>query len=243
LKYGLSEDTKDPEPVFELHGRELFADVAALVATLPGNQTHGFKKTGPYPADLTYKVVSTTQVDISSQSEPKDDMSLYLEDVLWRFDMGNLLPSSSGAGAMSTDASQPSAQPEMKVTQDPPIFDAVSAGDIQRVKTLYSADQSVIDEKDGVGAGPLDSAAFFDKADVASLLISRGEKINAQYNNGGTPLMKAVEFNHVDVIRILLAHGARTGFVDNFGRTALSIAKSSNETDVVHILTAAGATR
>jgi hypothetical protein len=269
-----SSSDKDTQAALDLHGRALLSDVAAFLASLPKSQTESgsfsFKHTqgqetdqgkttvtvsvqasgmaesdldNPYrlaPEDLSYKVVTATQVDIIDSRHADYKESARLEDGEWRLDIGGIDSLSQLASPSATHAPM---SPDI-VLYHIPIFDAAMNGDTERVKELYAADPTVVNQKDPRdGKRPLAVAAFCDRRDVASLLISEGAQVNAQDEVGTTALMQAVGSRHADIVQLLLAHGARTGFKDNGGQTALSMAEAWHDAEIEHLLRAAGATR
>jgi hypothetical protein len=245
-KYGLdakSETTPGAEAILKLHGRELFADVAKLMATLPNKDGGQFKPSKDIPTDETYHVVSPTQVDVGSARDPKQKVTVILEDGLWRMDMGDMFADSGASSSDSDDSSDAPAEVVRSGKTDPPIFNALLADDTQKVEALYNADHSVVSEKNAIGAEPLGYVAFFPFTDMISLLISEGADVNAQDHFGMTALIQAVMGNQVESVRMLLKHGARTAYKDNNGETALSFARKNHDTEIVRLLTAAGATR
>jgi ankyrin repeat protein len=88
-------------------------------------------------------------------------------------------------------------------TSNPPIFDAVSAGDLDRIKALYAHDPTVANQKDALGAGPLKSAAFFGNADIVRILLDNGARTGFKDKFGMTALATATKAGHTEVARLL----------------------------------------
>jgi uncharacterized protein len=73
-------------------------------------------------------------------------------------------------------------------------------------------------------AGHEDGAGSSDVADVVTLLIDRGARLDDQDNRGRTALMIAASLGHEKAVDVLLAHGADRSLRDKAGKTAADLA-------------------
>jgi ankyrin repeat protein len=69
-------------------------------------------------------------------------------------------------------------------------------------------------------AGYSAEAGVNDVAEVMTLLIERGARLDEQDNRGRTALMIAAELGHTPAVDLLLAHGADKSLKDKQGKTA-----------------------
>src|SRR6185437_291026 len=69
-------------------------------------------------------------------------------------------------------------------------------------------------------AGYSAEAGVSDVAEVMTLLIERGARLDEQDNRGRTALMIAAELGHTPAVDLLLAHGADKSLKDKQGKTA-----------------------
>jgi len=112
------------------------------------------------------------------------------------------------------------------------FFDAIKAGELDRVKAMVSADPSLVDARDAEGSAIL-TAVYHRQKEIVNLLVARGavlslfeaaaageierverligespETVNGYSPDGWTPLHLAAFFGHAKIVELLLAHGA-----------------------------------
>eukprot|EP00210_Caulerpa_lentillifera_P008470 g8080.t1 len=87
-----------------------------------------------------------------------------------------------------------------------------------------------------LGRTPLHNAAKYNSVDDIEELISKGEEINAQDDNGETSLYCAAENNSVDAAQVLINKGAQVNIRSKEGWHAIHIAAQKNSSDVVELL-------
>jgi ankyrin repeat protein len=90
------------------------------------------------------------------------------------------------------------------------IQEAVTAGDLEKVRELIEADPSLLESKDDNGYTPLMTACKTLQVEVANYLIDKGANVNAKNRFGITPLF-CFSYNKeapFDLIRRLITKGA-----------------------------------
>src|SRR5438045_2822304 len=112
------------------------------------------------------------------------------------------------------------------------FFEAIKAGEVDRVKTMVSADPSLVDARDAEGSAIL-TAVYHRQKEIVNLLVARGAAlslfeaaaageierverlarespatVNGYSADGWTPLHLAAFFGHAKIVELLLAHGA-----------------------------------
>lgn len=122
------------------------------------------------------------------------------------------------------------------------IHDACQSGDLGKVKTLLSADPSLLQSVTPEGKSPLHMATGWGKTDIVSYLISVGADINALNNEGGKPIHVAASRNQPACAEILLKNGADIESARvNGGSTPLAIAVFKENLEVTEFLLQKGA--
>src|SRR5256885_7222216 len=112
------------------------------------------------------------------------------------------------------------------------FFDAIKAGELDRVKAMVSADPSLVNARDADGTAIL-TAVYHRQKEIVNLLVARGASlslfeaaaageierverligespsdVNGYSPDGWTPLHLAAFFGHAKIVELLLAHGA-----------------------------------
>src|SRR5439155_7562 len=111
------------------------------------------------------------------------------------------------------------------------FFDAIKAGELERVKAMVSADPSLVDARDAEGSAIL-TAVYHRQKEIVNLLVARGAALsmfeaaaageierverlvsespaNAKNKEGLTPLTMAEQRNHREASALLKRHGAK----------------------------------
>ena len=148
------------------------------------------------------------------------------------------------------------------------FFAAIKAGDQAEVKRLLDAEPSLMNAKDEHGLSAVLIAAYYQKPDLARLLVQRGAKlnlfeacavgdlarvktlieqrpdlINAYAPDGFQPLGLATFFGHTDIVELLLQHGAK---VNSASRNSMRVmplhsAIANRRIEIVKLLLEQGA--
>lgn len=147
------------------------------------------------------------------------------------------------------------------------LFEAIKAGDFERVKTLVSADPALVDARDAAGQSAILTAVYHGRKEIANLIVARGATltfvescaagefdqlerllaegatVNMYSDDGWTPLHLASFFGHPKVAELLLAHAADvTARSKNAsGNTPLHSALAANQKFVAGLLIGSGA--
>ena len=113
------------------------------------------------------------------------------------------------------------------------FFDAIRAGDRDKVSAMLAADATLLSAKDENGLGPFTTAKYYRRNEIAAMLLEKGveldifaacmagaekralelvgrerELANGYSHDGWTPLHLAGFFNHPAIVEALLVHGA-----------------------------------
>jgi ankyrin repeat protein len=148
------------------------------------------------------------------------------------------------------------------------FFDAIRAGDLERVKALVTATPALINTRAGTGESAILTAVYHRQKEIANLLVARGAPlslfeacaageldrvegllggeaaaVNAYSEDGWTPLHMAAFFGHAKVAELLLGRGAdATARSRNpNGNTPLHAALAGNHKIVAGLLIGGGA--
>ena len=125
------------------------------------------------------------------------------------------------------------------------VFEATTAGDVDRVRELVTIDRSLANAWSADGFFPLGLAAFFKRLAVARVLLEHGADVRmASRPAGFTPLHSAVADEasaHVkDLVRMLLDAGADPNARSTTDGTPLHTAAFTGNVAVLQMLLAAG---
>ncbi|MGI9023700.1 MAG: ankyrin repeat domain-containing protein [Acidimicrobiales bacterium] len=119
------------------------------------------------------------------------------------------------------------------------VFDAAALGRTDRLDAILRADPGLVDAVAADGFTPLQLAAFFGRADAASLLVARGASVAPVSRNAMAvhALNAAAAGGHSDVVALLLDAGADPDARQHGGFSPLmSCAAGGNEPGVTTLL-------
>lgn len=148
------------------------------------------------------------------------------------------------------------------------FFEAIAAGDLERVKGMLTEQPALVDARDAQGRSALLTAVYHRQKEVANLIVARGatldlfeaaaageveraerlvaaspDSVNGFNADGWTPLHLAAFFGRGKVAELLLAHGAdQTARSRNAnGNTPLHAALAGNQSFTAGLLIGGGA--
>jgi len=148
------------------------------------------------------------------------------------------------------------------------LFDAIKAGEFERVKEIVSADPALVNSRNESGETAVLTAVYNRQKAIANLLVARGAtltifeasaagelerverlvedrpgSVNEYSSDGWTPLHLAAFFGHARIAEVLLAHDAdvTTRSRNPNGNTPLHAALAGNQKMVAGLLIGSGA--
>lgn len=122
------------------------------------------------------------------------------------------------------------------------LFDAYSAGDIVKIKSLITSGTD-INTGDAHDRTLLHRAAETNNEELARFLLSNGADINDLDVAGWTPIHRAVFKGNNQLIRILHENGADINIPDYENKTALAYAEDYGYKETEKLLISLGATK
>ena len=123
---------------------------------------------------------------------------------------------------------------------DAPLFDAVRANDVGRVRTLINEGADV-NATEPDGTTPLHWSAYKQHAEITRLLLRGGAVVNRGNRYGVRPLSLAAITGDAPTIAALLGAGGNPNTTLMEGETVLMTAARSGNTEAVELLLNAGA--
>ena len=117
-------------------------------------------------------------------------------------------------------------------TQAQDIVDAVTRGDLARVKELVERNPELAKARTPRSATLLHVAATLDDEAIAAYLIEKGADVNAVQDDSRTPLLEA----GIKVTRVLVEHGANIDYTARDGFSAISLALHTGDEEVFDYL-------
>src|ERR1035441_1124542 len=116
------------------------------------------------------------------------------------------------------------------------IFDAVRAGDVEKVKALLQADPKLAEVRTERHSAALHVAALEGHAAIAGLLLANKAQVNARGLREETPLHMAMYDGHRAMAELLLASQADVNAQNTDGQTPLHLAASKGHRELVELL-------
>jgi ankyrin repeat protein len=148
------------------------------------------------------------------------------------------------------------------------LFEAIKAGEFERVKAIVSTDPSLVNARSASGETAVLTAVYNRHKEIANLLVARGATltifeacaagelervegilsesslpVNDYSNDGWTPLHLSAFFGHSRIAELLLAHDADVTALsrNTNGNTPLHAALAGNHKMVAGLLIGSGA--
>ena len=126
------------------------------------------------------------------------------------------------------------------MSKTPRVSQAVMAGDMEAVRKLVTAGES-IEEPDEVHGTPLIAAILDEQHEIVRLLLELGANPNGpDHSDWDTPLTTAAMNRDVEAVQLLLGHGADPNHIHNDG-IPLMMAVGDNDLKIAKLLLEAGA--
>ncbi|HBY61707.1 MAG TPA: hypothetical protein DEH78_17940 [Solibacterales bacterium] len=124
------------------------------------------------------------------------------------------------------------------------LYEASAAGDLARVRALLAGNERA-ESFSPDGFTPLGLAVYFDRYEIAELLLESGANAGTASRNriAVAPLHSSIESGDPRLVRLLLSHGAPVDPVEFLGATPLHAAAMTGKTEIAMILLDAGADR
>lgn len=104
------------------------------------------------------------------------------------------------------------------------LMKAIEANDMQDFKKLLLAEEK-INEKDQKGKTLLHYAAWFNRPEMAEIIIAKGGDVNARDLKGDTPLLLAASKDFPKMCEFLISKGADEKIVNSFGENYTQLLK------------------
>jgi len=145
------------------------------------------------------------------------------------------------------------------------LFDAIKAGEVETVKTMITADPSLVNATGASARSAMLTAVYHGRKEIVDLLVARGARltlfdacaageveqverlmqqdVNAYSADGWTPLHLAAFFGHVKIAEMLIARGADVAARsrNSNGNTPLHAALAANQQLLAGLLLGHGA--
>jgi YVTN family beta-propeller protein len=103
------------------------------------------------------------------------------------------------------------------------LSDAVSRGDLARMKELLASGAKINGRQSDGGGTPLSTAAFHGRLESAKFLIENGAKVDATNADGNTPLHVAAFMCRFEIVELLLDSGAPVDKKSGRGETPTDV--------------------
>ena len=116
------------------------------------------------------------------------------------------------------------------------MFDAVRAGDAEKVKVLLQADPKLAAARTEDGSTALHLAALDGQSEMVRLLLASKAQVNARGLREETPLHMAMYDGHREMAELLLANQADVSAQNTAGETPLHVAARKGHRELVALL-------
>lgn len=124
----------------------------------------------------------------------------------------------------------------LQLSEQPPLIQAIFAGDVQEVIELIK-NNSDVNYQDADKRTPLHAAAFKGDVEIISTLLENGARVDAKDNKWLTPLHRACFVNTEDAaIALLLKYNADVTARDKLYQTPLHIAAANDSYHCIELL-------
>ncbi|CAG9981114.1 unnamed protein product [Clonostachys byssicola] len=178
---------------------------------------------------MVQRLLERADIDFNRRSTPRRDYYMALEQ------LSNLNRTFSPAYIKTRRTCQ---------TQDTPLEQAFSTGNIPIIKLLLSHPGIDFTEGDLLQRTPLWWASYMGPLELAELILDLGEhNVNAQDTDGWSPLLVAVNWRRSSVVKLLLKQPTIDPNLANYdGWTCLHLAAQAGNAEMVNLLLQSPAT-
>jgi ankyrin repeat protein len=121
------------------------------------------------------------------------------------------------------------------------FFNTIQSGKTENVKLQLEHNPDLVHTKDPRGFTPLIFATYFDKEDIAKVLIEHKAPIDATDASGNTALLGVCFKGNLRLVEYLISKGANINATNNNGVTPLIFSVMYNKEAVVRLLLEKGA--
>ncbi len=121
------------------------------------------------------------------------------------------------------------------------FFNTIQSGKVNNVVAQLNHNADLVDSKDSRGFTPLIFATYFDKEEVAKVLINHNAAIDGRDASGNTALIGVCFKGNLSIANHLIEHGADINAQNSKGITPLIFATMYNKVNVVELLLKNGA--
>ncbi|KAK9888372.1 hypothetical protein WA026_000624 [Henosepilachna vigintioctopunctata] len=123
----------------------------------------------------------------------------------------------------------------LQLHEQPPLIQAIFAGDLEGTKELLNNNVDV-NLPDSEKRTALHAASFKADASITAALLESGARVNAKDAKWITPLHRACSVNAAKVVALLLSYNADISARDRFWQTPLHIAAANNAYESLELL-------
>jgi ankyrin repeat protein len=116
------------------------------------------------------------------------------------------------------------------------FFHTIQTGNIANLKAQLERNPDLVNIKDARGFTPLIFATYFDKVDIAKILIDYNAPLDDQDASGNTALLGVCFKGNTNLANYLIEHGANINAKNKKGVTALIFSVMYNKTESIELL-------
>ncbi len=116
------------------------------------------------------------------------------------------------------------------------FFSTIQSGNTENIKSQLEHNPDLVIAKDARGFTPLIFATYFDKEDIAKILVEYKAPIDAKDASGNTALLGVCFKGNTELAAYLISKGANINAKNNNGTTPLIFSAMYNKLDSVTLL-------